>query len=45
MMIIPLIMWILLPNNVLDEARTYVTEHTKTKTHTWRNIIISVLIA
>lgn len=40
-MIIPVIMWILLPNNILDDARTYVATHTQKKTSHWlRNILI-----
>jgi uncharacterized membrane protein YkvA (DUF1232 family) len=34
-MIIPLMMWIMIPNNILDDARKYVTAHTKKQKYHW----------
>jgi uncharacterized membrane protein YkvA (DUF1232 family) len=44
-MIIPLLMWILLPNNILDDARKHVeTTKPATTSHWKRNTLITIVL-
>jgi uncharacterized membrane protein YkvA (DUF1232 family) len=43
-MIIPLLMWVFIPNDILDDARKYVEDNTSRSKYHWkRNISIGIL--